>query len=282
MKIIRRIADYPAISGAKTGLVPTMGALHEGHLSLMRIAKEECDVVAASIFVNPLQFGPNEDFSKYPRNESRDFALAEGAGVDILFCPESNELVRDTKTTVQVHGVTDLYEGAVRPGHFDGVATIVAKLFNIVQPQVAYFGRKDLQQCAVLRKMAEDLDFRIALRFMGTVREPDGLALSSRNAYLSPSERALAPSLYQALLGIAEAYVRRGSHSVRADIEAAIAWLGERGFQVDYLDAVDWNTMQPTNIVDESTWLVTAARLGSTRLIDSVNVLESQTGEVLR
>lgn len=255
--------------------MPTMGALHEGHLSLMRSAKAECDLVAASIFVNPLQFGPKEDLSRYPRSEERDFELAERAGVDHMFCPAPEEIIRGQRTTVQVSGVSEMYEGAFRPGHFDGVATIVAKLFNIVQPSKAYFGTKDLQQCAVLKRMVEDLDFRIEMNFLPTVREADGLALSSRNTYLSAEERSLAPAIYRTLCRIAETSI--GDHSLGLDdpIEKAIEELQGIGFSVDYLDAVNWNEMRSTRIVDDSTWLVVAARLGKTRLIDAKKITAS-------
>lgn len=252
-----------------------MGALHEGHLSLMRTARSECDVLASSIFVNPLQFGPREDLSRYPRQEEQDFELARSAGVDLMLCPEPDELTGSQQTTVHVYGVSELFEGASRPGHFDGVATIVAKLFNIVRPDVAFFGAKDLQQCAVLRTMVQDLNFRIKLKFLPTVRESDGLALSSRNAYLSPKERALAPLLFETLCGVAESTKANPGGLDEGLLVQASRKLNSSGFDVDYLDAVDWNTMQPTKVVDDSTWLIVAARLGTTRLIDSKRVLES-------
>ncbi|MBI5705469.1 MAG: pantoate--beta-alanine ligase [Armatimonadetes bacterium] len=251
-----------------------MGALHEGHLSLMRTARSECDVLASSIFVNPLQFGPSEDFSRYPRREEQDFELARSAGVDLMLCPEPDELTRSQQTTVHVYGVSELFEGAFRPGHFDGVATIVAKLFNIVRPNAAFFGAKDLQQCAVLRTMVQDLNFGIKLRFLPTVRESDGLALSSRNAYLSPQERELAPRLFATLCGVAESAKSNVGSLAEELLVQAKNRLDSYGFDVDYLDVVDWNTMRPTRVVDESTWLVAAARLGTTRLIDSKWVLE--------
>ncbi len=204
MKIIRSLTELQ-FSAPRVGFVPTMGALHEGHLSLMRQAKAECGFCVASIFVNPTQFGPNEDFNKYPRDEARDFELAESAGVDAVFCPTVEEVYSGSCTTVRVSGVADRWEGPLRPGHFEGVATVVHKLFGMVRPQVAYFGLKDFQQCRVIAKMVSDLYLPVELVFCETIREPDGLAMSSRNRYLSPEERVIAPKIYEVLRGVAGA-----------------------------------------------------------------------------
>ncbi len=184
------------------GLVPTMGALHEGHLTLVRAARERCAAVAASLFVNPTQFGAGEDFARYPRDEARDLALFEEAGIDVVFAPAPDEMyATDASTTVHVEGpITESLEGVDRPGHFDGVATVVTKLLTVVAPDVAFFGQKDAQQLALIRRLARDLDLPVEVAAVPTVREPDGLAMSSRNAYLTPGQRAVAPDLYRALL----------------------------------------------------------------------------------
>lgn len=252
------------------GFVPTMGAFHEGHLGLMRLAGSECASVVVSLFVNPTQFGANEDLDRYPRRESEDARMAESAGVDVLFCPSSDEMFPRRSTTVRVQGVTDRWEGPRRPGHFDGVATVVLKLFNIVGPDVSYFGLKDLQQCAVLRRMAEDLDVPVDLRFMETVREDDGLAMSSRNAYLSPSERSLAPELYRTLLAASKALAN--GESAISVIDIALSTLKSRGFAVDYLSLVDPVTMEEVDKPSPGTRLIVAARLGAVRLLDNVPV----------
>ena len=197
MRVIETVAEMRAARAGigNLGLVPTMGYLHEGHLSLVTRAKAECDTVAASIFVNPTQFGPAEDLARYPRDLPRDLQLLEAAGVDLVFAPEPAQMYPPGfDTAIAVGGVTDVLEGAVRPGHFAGVATVVAKLFNIVQPTRAYFGQKDAQQAVVIRKLARDLNMPVEVIIAPTVREPDGLALSSRNSYLAPAERAAAPS----------------------------------------------------------------------------------------
>jgi pantoate--beta-alanine ligase len=212
LKVARTVAEMRALRAGTThvGFVPTMGALHEGHVALMRHARAETSFVVMSLFVNPTQFGPNEDLSRYPRQEARDCELAAAAGVDVAFIPSPDEVYRSTAPTmIHVPSVSERWEGAARPGHFDGVATVVAKLFNMVAPDVAYFGRKDLQQCAVVAKLVADLDFSITLRFVETIREPDGLALSSRNAYLSPSARQRAPLLSGTLIAAAQRIRRR-------------------------------------------------------------------------
>ncbi len=250
--------------------MPTMGALHEGHLSLMRTAKRECGFCVASIFVNPTQFGPNEDFAKYPRQEERDFEMAEAAGVDAMFAPTVEEMYPDSVTTVSVSGVTDLWEGAHRPGHFDGVTTVVNKLLNIIRPTQAYFGWKDFQQCIVIGRMVDDLNLPMKLSFQETVREQDGLALSSRNKYLSPSDRALAPLLYSTL-NSCRTQLLSGS-SVESCIGDSRAFLETSGFDVQYLACVDPRSLLPLRESYHGARLIVAVRLGSTRLIDNIGL----------
>jgi pantoate--beta-alanine ligase len=251
-----------------------MGALHEGHLSLMRKAKSLCDEVVVSIFVNPLQFGPNEDYARYPRREAEDAALADSVGVDALFIPSAEEFLGAPVTQVHVAGVTELYEGARRPGHFDGVATIVAKLFNAVNPRHAFFGLKDRQQCAVVAAMVRDLNYKIELHNVPTVRESDGLALSSRNAYLSPKEREIAPLLHKTLRQAASeiAAGKFDSTLVLKAVSSAASALAEAGFEVDYLDLVDAHRFQPVRQASSDAVVVAAAKLGRTRLIDNVDI----------
>lgn len=252
-----------------------MGALHEGHLSLMRAAKAECDTTIASIFVNPTQFGPQEDFTNYPRTEQEDIELARSAGVDYLFMPTIEEMYENTNTLVHVSGVSELWEGQRRPGHFDGVATIVAKLFHIISPHYSYFGLKDFQQCAVLKAMVRDLNFRITLRFMETVREVDGLAMSSRNRYLSPEERSRAPLLYKSLghaaLEIA-ALLTDSAGSIENILAKQVSSLASNGFSVDYFELVDAESLEPTRKASGPRRLLAAAKLGSTRLIDNCGI----------
>jgi pantoate--beta-alanine ligase len=238
--------------------VPTMGAFHEGHLALLRAARDECEAVVVSLFVNPTQFGANEDLSRYPRNAARDAQLAEEAGADVLFTPSVDELYPEGYATwvdVEETGA----EGAARPGHFRGVATVCLKLFNIVGPQVAYFGQKDAQQAAVLRRMIRDFDLDLELRVLPTVRDADGLALSSRNAYLSEEERHQALALPRALEAGRSAHVE-GSDPVAATRGAL------NGLVPDYVEVLD---------LGDVTVLVTAARIGTTRLIDNI-VLEGE------
>jgi pantoate--beta-alanine ligase len=248
--------------GADTiGLVPTMGAFHEGHLALMRAAREECDVVVVSLFVNPAQFGPGEDFDRYPRDPERDGALAAEAGVDLLFAPSAGELYPDGfQTWVDVGEVGAALEGAHRPGHFRAVATVCLKLFTIVRPDRAYFGAKDAQQVAVVEQLVRDLDLELEVRVVPTVRDADGLALSSRNVYLSPAERSRALALPRALEAGRDAYARGGEpdRAARDLLRAA------PGLELDYCELARWNG----RLV-----LAAAVRVGGTRLIDNV-VLE--------
>ncbi len=271
MRIVKTVADFPANATIKTGFVPTLGALHEGHLSLIRRSKAENDRTVVSIFVNPTQFGPNEDYSKYPRPFERDCELANSAGVDIVFAPDSSEIYGDNASSIKIPYVTELYEGALRPGHFDGVATIVAKLFNIVGPNCAYFGEKDLQQCSVIHKLVSDLNFRIKIIVCDTVREEDGLALSSRNAYLDGANRNLAPLLYKTLCE-ARASILEGNSFTQVQ-QHAKDLLASNSFMVDYFDLVDRSTMHPIEEANERASLIVAAKLGTTRLIDNVRII---------
>jgi len=254
-----------------------MGALHEGHLSLVRQARADSETMAASIFVNPTQFGPNEDFARYPRSLERDLELLEAEGTDLVFVPPPNEVYPDGfDTWVEPGSVAEGMEGAARPGHFRGVATVVAKLFTITRPDRAYFGQKDGQQVAVIRKMNADLNLGVGVVTMPTVREPDGLALSSRNAYLTPEERETAPAVYRALCA-AEDVWRRGERDAGRIQRAATNILSREPLidAVDYISIVDAATMQPLTAVpdEEPVMIAVAVRLGSIRLIDNL-VLE--------
>lgn len=268
MKIVRSVADLPRYPTATVGFVPTMGAFHEGHLDLMRVAKTETDKVFVSLFVNPTQFGPNEDFRRYPRNEERDAEMAASVGVDVLFVPPVEEVYPRPSSIVSVPEVTAHWEGAHRPGHFDGVATVVAKLFGMVRPHIAYFGRKDLQQCAVIQRMVEDLHLPLQLRFVPTTREADGLAMSSRNAYLSPEQRAIAPRLNETLTRLSRS-ISEGADVASALVENRNA-LASDGFETDYLAYVDLATLEPLDRFQPASAVIVAARLGNTRLIDNV------------
>jgi pantoate--beta-alanine ligase len=257
LRTIRAVRDELDTRG-RVGLVPTMGAFHQGHLALLRAARAECDAVVVSLFVNPTQFGATEDLSRYPRDETRDAQLAEAEGVDILFTPSVEEMYLEGYATWVDVDETGA-EGAARPGHFRGVATVCLKLFNIVRPQVAYFGQKDAQQAAVLRRMIRDLDVDIDLRVLPTVRDADGLALSSRNANLSEEERHRALALPRAL------EAGRSAHAEGSDPVAA-ARTALNGVVPDYVEVLD---------LGDVTVLATAARIGTTRLIDNI-VLEGE------
>lgn len=258
--------------GATIALVPTMGFLHEGHLSLVRAAREAgAGYVAVSIFVNPRQFGPQEDFSRYPRDEARDRELLEEENVDLLFLPPVEVMYPPgASTTVSVGGVAAPLEGERRPGHFDGVATVVLKLFDIVQPDLAAFGRKDAQQCAVIERMVRDLDVPVRLVFGETVREHDGVALSSRNSYLTPEERQKAPALHRALRAGQEA-IAHGIHDVDGIEHLMRKMLAETpGVECDYLAVVDPQTFRTPADFRRPVLLAGAVRIGKTRLIDNV------------
>jgi pantoate--beta-alanine ligase len=260
--------ELPAASGIRV-LVPTMGALHAGHAELIRQAGQHGDQVVVSIFVNPTQFGPNEDFARYPRDLERDVETVREAGGHVVYAPSVETMYpRERMTKVIVPEVTELYEGAHRPGHFEGVATIVLKLINQVRPVVAVFARKDLQQCAVVRRMVADLDHPVQIEIVETVRESDGLAMSSRNVYLSAEERLIAPGLYTALTAARDA-MRNGIEPDSARDEGRVN-LEKIGFVVDYFDLVDADRLVPVSKVESGMAIVAAARLGRTRLIDNI------------
>jgi pantoate--beta-alanine ligase len=253
-------------------LVPTMGALHAGHIALVEEAKRCADTVAASIFVNPTQFGANEDFGRYPRREAEDARLLEQSGCDLIWMPSVVDVYPDGfATSIHVRGVADRWEGEARPGHFDGVATVVAKLLLSVRPDVALFGEKDLQQLAVIRRMVADLDVQVEIVGVPTVREEDGLALSSRNAYLSESERGRAVALPRAL-EYARSAILDGT-SVRLALDTARKSLVEAGFsRIDYFALVDAATLEPLEAPTGAMRLIAAAMIGTTRLIDNIAV----------
>jgi len=254
----------------KLGFVPTMGYLHEGHLSLARHACTECDYVAASIFVNPTQFGPNEDLSKYPRDLERDLHLLEEAGVDLVWTPTPEVMYPPGfQTWVEVQEMTRPLEGAMRPGHFRGVTTVVAKLFNAVQPHKAYFGQKDAQQAAVIRQMVKDLNFPIEIIVCPTVREPDGLAMSSRNVYLDLDQRKAATVLFRALSAAKAEYEKgeRAAEKLRSKMKEVIA--SEPLAQMQYVSCADYDTLQELDKVTGKTLLSMAVFIGKTRLIDN-------------
>ena len=275
MEVVSTIAELRearrALRGS-LGFVPTMGYLHEGHISLVRRAREENDHVAASIYVNPLQFGPREDLAAYPRDLPSDLAMLKEAGVDLVFTPTGAEMYpKGFDTVVEVGGVTATLEGALRPGHFKGVATVVTKLFNLVQPDRAYFGQKDAQQCAVIQKMADDLNMPLEVVICPTVRQPDGLAMSSRNTYLSEAERLAAPVIYRALSAAKQRYEtgERDAEALRRLVRDLIDT--EPLFtSVDYVSVADAGTLQELDRVDAPALLSLAVRLGRTRLIDNI------------
>jgi len=274
---VREAVRTARMHRATVGFVPTMGFLHAGHLSLIDVAREAgATFVVVSIFVNPKQFGPNEDFGRYPRDEERDRELLASARVDLLFLPPVEVMYPDgAATSVTVSGVAGPLEGERRPGHFDGVATVVAKLFNIVQPDVAAFGRKDAQQCAVIEQLVRDMDIPVRLVFGETLREHDALAMSSRNSYLSAEERAKAPVLHRALRAGEEAI----THGIRevAGIEKLMHRVVEEegGVEVDYLVVVDPATFESPRDFEREVLLAGAVKIGRTRLIDNVRVPRS-------
>jgi pantoate--beta-alanine ligase len=264
LRAARLLLDGPA------GFVPTMGYLHPGHVSLAERARQECKSVIVSIFVNPTQFGPSEDLAKYPRDLDNDLRLLESVGVDLVWTPAPETMYPPGYATwVEVEGLTKPLEGAARPGHFRGVTTVVAKLFNAVQPQRAYFGQKDAQQAAVIRKMTRDLDFPIEIVVCPTVREADGLAMSSRNSYLSPEERQAATILFRSLTAAKEAYARgeRDAEELRNIMAATLA--SEPRAQMQYVSAADYDTLEELQAVTGKTLLSMAVVIGKTRLIDN-------------
>jgi len=274
MEIVTSIADARKARKAGAGawgLVPTMGYLHAGHLSLVERARAENEWVAVSIFVNPTQFGPNEDYASYPRDLERDLALLHEAGVDLVWTPTPEEQYPPGyQTYVEVEGVTRRLEGAARPGHFRGVATIVAKLFNVLQPDRAYFGQKDAQQVVVIRRMTRDLDFPVEIVVCSTLREPDGLAMSSRNVYLTPEQRAAAPVLYGALSAAAAAWAagERDGEALRVVMQSILD--AEPSARTEYISAADPDTLEELNGPAERALISLAVRIGRARLIDNI------------
>jgi pantoate--beta-alanine ligase len=267
---LRAALAEPRRAGRSIGLVPTMGALHDGHLSLMRHARADCDEVVVSLFVNPAQFNDGQDLVAYPRDERRDAALAAELGIDYLFAPPV-EAVYPTgfSTTVSVAGLTETLEGAHRGReHFDGVTTVVTKLLNMVAPDVAYFGQKDAQQALVIRRLVRDLDIPVRIEICPTVREPDGLAMSSRNAHLSAADRARATALHRALKA-AQTAIAGGEHDPQSVRTIARAELSTAGIEPEYLQLVDADTLAPVRAIDGEVLVVLAARVGKTRLIDN-------------
>jgi pantoate--beta-alanine ligase len=267
---MREATSKARCSGESIGLVPTMGAFHDGHLSLMRRAREQCDRVVVSLFVNPAQFNEQADLDRYPRDERGDAELAAEAGVDFLFAPPAGQIYPPGfATTISVAGVTETMEGANRGrGHFDGVATVVTKLFNIVSPDIAYFGQKDAQQVAVIRQFVSDLDMQVRIEVCPTVREADGLAMSSRNVALSAAERARATALHRALAAAKEA-VDAGQRDVAAVKAGATAALASAGIEPEYFELVSSGTLAPVRRVEGEVLALVAARVGATRLIDN-------------
>ncbi len=257
--------------GGTLALVPTMGALHRGHLALIEEAQRRTDAVAVSIFVNPLQFGPSEDLARYPRREEEDEQMLDQAGCDLVWLPSAADIYpQNFATAVRVAGLSDRWEGEVRPGHFDGVATIVAKLLLAVRPDLALFGEKDFQQLAVIRRMVADLGLGVEIAGVATVRDPDGLALSSRNAYLSEDERQRATALPTALEGARDAI--RSGQTVAEALDQARRSIQNAGFsRIDYVALVDPDTLDPLDRPQGEMRLIAAAVIGSTRLIDNIS-----------
>jgi pantoate--beta-alanine ligase len=279
---VRAACDDVRARGGSVGLVPTMGYFHEGHRSLMRAARAAHDMVVVSLFVNPTQFSPTEDLDAYPRDLDADTTVAIAEGVDVLFCPSVDEMYPDgARTTVHVAGLTEGLCGASRPGHFDGVTTIVAKLFAIVGPCTAYFGRKDAQQLAVVRRMATDLDLPVRVVGCPLVREPDGVAMSSRNSYLSSDDRRRATLLVRSLHAAADAVVsgERDARAVRRILRQTLA--SEPAVRVDYAEVVDAATLEPVDRIEHDTLIALAAFVGKTRLIDNLTISFDRNGIVV-
>ncbi len=276
LREMRQTAERLRQSGKRIAVVPTMGYLHEGHLSLIRIAKMKADVVITTLFVNPTQFGPGEDYERYPRDFEHDLALASAAGTTHLFAPEVSQMYPTGYSTyVDVGGITDVLEGKSRPGHFRGVATVVAKLFNLTKPHIAVFGQKDAQQVAVIRRMIKDLNFDIELVVGPIVREADGLAMSSRNTYLSPQQRSEAVVLFRSLKH-AEARVKEGEEDCKKIIAEMATLIRENSSGViDYISIADNTSLQEVHRLHrgQSVLISLAVRFGTTRLIDNIIIL---------
>ncbi len=278
IKELRTHLQQERKNGRTIGLVPTMGAFHAGHTSLMNQARQENDVVVVSLFVNPTQFGPTEDLAAYPRDEAKDAETAAAAGTDVLFAPPTEEVYPPGfATTVSVSGISEPLEGAHRPGHFDGVATVVTKLLNMVQPDTAYFGQKDAQQALLIRRLARDLDIPARIAVCPTVREPDGLAMSSRNAYLAPADRERAVALRRAL-DAAEAAVAAGERDAAAVAAAARGAMEPYGVEPEYLALVASDTLAPVDRIDGEVLVALAARVGPARLIDNTLIATNGNG----
>jgi pantoate--beta-alanine ligase len=278
-ELARAREDARVLGGGRVAFVPTMGALHAGHLALVAEARRRADLVAMSIFVNPLQFGPGEDFARYPRALAADAAQAAAAGVDLLFAPGVEQLYpREPRARIVPGAMADRWEGAVRPGHFAGVLTVVGKLFHLVHPDVAVFGQKDAQQAALVRAMIVDLDFPVELAVAPTVREPDGLALSSRNVYLGPDERRRARRIPESLAAVERAFAagERGADALLAEAGAVLA--AEPALVPDYVALVDPHTLDPVERAAPGTLALAAVRAGRTRLLDNVVLGEPAYG----
>lgn len=257
--------------GQAVGLVPTMGALHEGHMSLVRAAKAQTDYVAVSLFVNPLQFGPNEDLAKYPRTLERDRDLLEQAGVDLLFAPSNAEMYpRGAATFVDVEGLNERLDGQSRPGHFRGVTTVVSKLFHIIEPERAFFGQKDAAQVAIIRRMVRDLNLPVEIVVCPIVREPDGLAMSSRNAYLNPEQRRQALVLSRAVRRVEELFGHGEQDAAKLEVAGREVVAEEPGVRLDYLAIVDPDSLESVNPAAPGALVAVAAYVGTTRLIDNM------------
>lgn len=273
---MRQTAERLRLTGKRISVVPTMGYLHEGHLSLIRIAKKKSDVTITTLFVNPTQFGPNEDFSHYPRSFERDLSLAHSAGTDYLFAPEASQMYPTGYSTyVNVEGVADVLEGKSRPGHFRGVATVVTKLLNLTKPHVAVFGQKDAQQVAVIRRLVRDLNIDVEVLVVPIVREPDGLAMSSRNTYLNAEQRRQATVLYQALV-LAEQRIKQGVRECNKIIDEMKSLItANSSGQIDYISIADNNSLQELAALQlrQSVLVSLAVKFGTTRLIDNIVLL---------
>lgn len=271
--MMARISQQVKRSGKVIGFIPTMGALHRGHISLAKAARKDTDIVVMSIFVNPAQFGPKEDFKRYPRNFKNDRKLARRAGVDFIFCPNKSKMYPGGfRTYVQVDGLSELLCGESRPGHFRGVVTVVAKLFNIVRPDVAYFGQKDAQQAIIIKRMVEDLNMPIKIKLMPIIRERDGLAMSSRNIYLSKTERDDARVLFQAL-NLAKRLINQGEKDARGIINSMKRIIGKKKTaRIDYLEIVDPDNLMPVRFLKREALVTLAVWIGRTRLIDNIIV----------
>jgi pantoate--beta-alanine ligase len=263
---------------ARIGFVPTMGALHEGHMSLIRLGRDRSSFLVASIFVNPKQFGPKEDYGRYPRDEAADAAMLEKAGCDLLFAPSERDLYSsDDRTRISVGGLDEFLCGSSRPGHFNGVALVVTKLFNIVQPDEAYFGQKDAQQAVIIQRLTADLDLPVRIVVGPTVREEDGLAMSSRNRYLGADDRARAVALYEALMEARNA-LEEGERAPEAVKRIMVSRLIRSELEIDYAEVVDASTLRPVGNVDGLVLIAVAARLEGTRLIDNIVLRVSSEG----